>query len=154
MSWWSPLIGAVVAALATVLLPGEKGSAGQPAAPDTTITIRAAGSTLAFVPPRISVKNGTRVRIRFVNEGTLPHNFVLPREADDIDALGTAAYQADNTGHVPLEHRDKLIAYTGLASPGETVEVTFVVPPPGVYTYVCLFPGHSNTMLGTLRSLR
>jgi uncharacterized cupredoxin-like copper-binding protein len=125
----------------------------QPAV-DTTITIRSTGSTLEFDPPRLSVKNGKRVRLRYVNDGTLPHNIVLPRNADDIDELAVAAYQAGETGYVPLNDKEKLIAWSTLASPGQTVEVIFVMPPPGEYTYVCLFPGHSSSMFGTLRSLR
>lgn len=121
---------------------------------DTTITIRASGSTLEFQPSRISVKTGRRVRLRFVNDGTLPHNVAMPRSDEDLDAMATAAYQAGETGYIPMAQKDKLIAYTSLASPGQAVEVTFVVPPPGEYTFVCLFPGHSNSMLGTLRALR
>jgi plastocyanin len=121
---------------------------------DTTIVVRAAGSTLEFVPPAISAKNGTHVRIRFINEGTLPHNIVVPRKDDDIDALALAAYEAGESGYVPLSRREQLVAYSTLASPGETVEISFVMPPPGQYTYVCLFPGHANSMLGTRRSLR
>lgn len=146
------------AVVAAVALPGFSGLPGsnasaQPAI-DTTITIKAAGSTLQFEPPRISVKNGLRVKLVFVNEGTLPHNIVFTKNDDDIDALATAAYQAGETGYVPMEQKDKLIAYSSLASPGQTVEVTFVVPPPGEYTYVCLFPGHPSSMFGVLRSLR
>ena len=122
--------------------------------PDTIITIRASGSTLEFQPARLSVKTGRRVKLRFVNDGTLPHNVALPRSEDDLDAIATAAYQAGETGYIPPEHKDKLITYTSLASPGQTVEAEFVVPAPGEYTYVCLFPGHSNSMLGTLRALR
>jgi azurin len=33
------------------------------------------------------------------------------------------------------------------------VNITFMVPPAGAYTYVCLFPGHANMMLGTFRAL-
>ena len=121
---------------------------------DTTITIRAAGSTLEFTPTRVSAKAGTRLRLRFVNEGTLPHNVVVPRSEDDIDALALAAYQAGETGYVPMDLKAKLVGFTTLASPGETVEVSFVVPPAGEYTYVCLFPGHSNSMFGTLRALK
>lgn len=143
-----------------VLSPAGYTPAGQRAAlqpivePDTTITIRASGSTLEFTPARISVKTGLRVKLRFVNDGTLPHNVALPKSEDDLDAIATAAYQAGETGYIPPEHKDKLIAYTSLASPGQTVEAEFVVPAPGEYTYVCLFPGHSNSMLGTLRALR
>ena len=121
---------------------------------DTTITIRAAGSTLEFTPTRVSAKAGTRVRIRFVNEGTLPHNVVVPKSDDDIDALALAAYKAGETGYVPMELKEKLVGFTALASPGESVEMTFVVPAAGEYTYVCLFPGHANSMLGTFRALK
>jgi plastocyanin len=121
---------------------------------DTTVVVRASGSTLEFQPSGLSVKTGTRVVLRFINEGTLPHNLVVPRNEDDIDALGVAAYEASETGYIPVAQKDKLLAFTTLASPGETVEVSFTVPPPGVYTFVCLFPGHYNTMLGKLRSLK
>ncbi|MGH7712192.1 MAG: plastocyanin/azurin family copper-binding protein [Gemmatimonadaceae bacterium] len=124
------------------------------AAADTTITIKAVGSTLEFVPARISAKTGTRLRIRLVNEGTLPHNVVLPRSEDDIDGLVLAAYQAAESGFVPLGQKGKILAFTTLASPGQTVEVTLTVPPPGEYTYICLFPGHATSMFGTLRALR
>lgn len=128
--------------------------AGALAAPaDTTITIRTTGSSLEFSPARIALKQGTRVRIRYVNEGTLPHNFVLVRDADDIDMLGMAAFEAKKTDYVPLEHEDRLIAHTRLAVPGETVEFTFEVPPAGEYLFVCLYAGHYNMMIGTLRSL-
>ena len=121
---------------------------------DTTITIKALSSTLEFVPASIAVKAGTRLHLRFVNEGTYPHNFVLPRKDDDIDDLAAAAMNAGESGFVPVTMKDKLIAYTGLISPGQVGELDIIVPPPGKYTYVCLFPGHSANMLGTLRSLK
>ena len=121
---------------------------------DTTITIRASSSTLEFLPPRVSAKAGTRLRIRFVNDGSLPHNVVVPKSDSDIDALVLAAYAAGETNYVPMAMKDKLVGWTSLASPGESVEMVFVVPAAGEYTYVCLFPGHSNSMLGTLRALK
>lgn len=122
--------------------------------PDTMLVLRASGSTLEFLPARLSARSGTRVRIRFVNDGTLPHNVVVPRNDDDLDALATSAYNASATGFVPLGDTAKLVVYSKLVSPGETVDLDFVMPPPGEYRYVCLFPGHANSMLGTLRSLR
>jgi plastocyanin len=121
---------------------------------DTTITVRASGSTLEFTPTRISAKAGARVRLRFVNDGTLPHNLVVPKSEDDLDALALAAYSAGETNYVPVDQKDKLLGWTTLASPGQTVEATIVMPAAGEYTYVCLFPGHSNSMFGKLRSLR
>jgi plastocyanin len=124
------------------------------ALPDTTLVLRAASSALEFQPPAISARQGTLVRLRFINAGTLPHNVVLVRDENDIDQLAIAAYQAAATGYVPVDLKAKLIAYSALASPGDTVEVSFTAPPPGVYRYVCLFPGHANSMWGTFRSLR
>ena len=151
----SGLGAGVLTALVAILVAGgnSRSIAGVQGA-DTTITIRANGSTLEFTPTRVSAKAGTRVRLRFVNEGTLPHNVVVPKSDDDIDALVLAAYKAGETGYVPMELKAKLVGWTSLASPGESVEVTFTVPPAGEYTYVCLFPGHSNSMLGTFRALK
>jgi uncharacterized cupredoxin-like copper-binding protein len=145
----------VAVALCAMALVGidvaPSAAAGVPA--DTTITIKASSSTLEFEPPSISAKNGTRVRLVFVNAGTLPHNFVLAKTEEAIDDLAPAAMQAGGD-YVPLNMKDKMIAYTKLASPGDTVEVSFVVPPPGTYTFVCLVSGHATSMLGRLRSLR
>ena len=120
--------------------------------PDTTITIRTSSSTLQFDPARVSVKQGVRVRLRLVNEGTLPHNLVIVRDEADIDALAEAASKAGGD-YLPLSLKSKLIAWTPLASPGQTVETVFVVPSPGEYPYVCFMSGHSMSMLGVLRSL-
>jgi plastocyanin len=119
---------------------------------DTTIVVRASSSTLEFEPTTIVVKQGTRVRLRLVNAGTLPHNIVFVRNEDDIDVLAQAAME-EGGDYVPLGHKAKMFAYTRLASPSQTVEVTFVTPPAGKYTYVCLMSGHAAMMLGTLRSL-
>ncbi|MGH7677798.1 MAG: plastocyanin/azurin family copper-binding protein [Gemmatimonadaceae bacterium] len=120
---------------------------------DTTVVIKASGPTLEFDPSTIVLKQGTRVRLRFVNDGTLPHNVVFVVNEDDIDAMAMAAMQ-EGGDYVPAGMKSKMFAATKLASPGQTVETTFVVPPAGRYLYVCLMSGHANLMLGTLRSLR
>jgi plastocyanin len=123
-------------------------------APDTTVVIRSTGAELAFQPARLALKNGTRVRIRFINDGALPHNIVFPRTEADIDVLSAAATDAAETGFVPLDLKAQMFAYSALAKPTETAEVTFTMPAPGEYWFVCLYPGHAANMLGTLRSLR
>jgi uncharacterized cupredoxin-like copper-binding protein len=156
----TPLLSAAVLAAIAVGASGvhaqapTPSSTAQAAAVDTTIDIMAMGSTLAFEAPEIAVKQGKRVRLRFMNHGTLPHNLVIAKTEADIDVLAAAAGAAYATGYVPVELKDRMYGYTALASPGETVEFVFVVPPPGEYTYVCLISGHANSMLGTLRSLK
>src|SRR5688572_10133126 len=155
-----PLLSA--AALATLVLgtsaQAQPAKASTPAAAakapvDTTIEVMAMGSTLEFMPPEIAVKQGKRVRLRFMNHGTLPHNLVIARSEDDIDVLIAAASEAYKTGYVPVQMKDRMIGFTDLASSGQTVEFDFVAPPPGKYTYICLISGHYTSMLGTLRSL-
>lgn len=117
---------------------------------DTTITIRANGPELLFDPATITLKQGTRVRLRFVNMGSFAHNFILVRNEDDLDEIIQRAHDA--TENVPLSMKAKMITYSNIAQPTRTVETAFVVPPPGDYTYVCLVEGHANTMIGRLRS--
>ena len=118
---------------------------------DTTITVRANGTELVFDPATITLKHGTRVRIRFANMGSFAHNFIVVRNENDIEEL--AAKAQDASEHVPLSLKAKMISYSNIAQPTRTVEMAFVVPPPGDYTYVCLVEGHANVMLGKLRSL-
>jgi azurin len=155
-TWNGTLTLAVLMALSIGLEADDRGTAAVDlqSPVDTTITVRAVGSTLEFSPTRISARAGARVRIRFVNEGTLPHNLVIPKAEDDVDALVLAAYSASETDYVPVSQKEKLLTWTTLASPGQTVETSFVVPAAGEYTYVCLFPGHANSMAGTFRSLK
>ena len=154
------LVSAV--ALALTVSAAAQAQAAKPSAPaspikaavDTVIDVMAMGSTLEFEAPEIAVKQGKRVRLRFMNHGTLPHNLVIVKSEDDVDPIIAAAGDAYKTGYVPLQFKDRMIGYTTLASPGQTVEFDFVVPPPGNYTYICLISGHYNSMLGTLRSLK
>jgi uncharacterized cupredoxin-like copper-binding protein len=133
---------------------GANASALQQARIDTTIVVRAEGPILEFIPGRLAAKAGLRVRLRFINDGLLPHNVVVPNDYDDLDELSTASMQSGSTGYIPMALKDKMLAYTKLASPGDTVDVVFVMPAAGEYTFVCLYPGHTNIMTGTLRSLR
>jgi plastocyanin len=118
---------------------------------DTTITMRAHGAELIFDPQMIVLKQGTRVRIRFVNSGTFAHNFVLVKDPNDIEAITVRAQDARD--HVPMSMKAKLHAWSKLAQPSQTAELEFVVPPAGEYMYVCFVESHANTMTGTLKSI-
>lgn len=138
---------------ATVLLtPVPASRFPVPGSSDTVVTVFA-GSGLDFEPAELALKQGTQVKLRFVNAGSLPHNFVLLLREADLDTLATAASKTGGD-YVPLALKDKLLAWTKLASPGDTVEASFTVPPPGEYTFVCLMSGHAGVMLGKLRSVR
>jgi plastocyanin len=149
------LIALALACCATTSVAAQ-GVAQAPAhaKPDTTVVMKSSGSALEFLPASLSLKTGLKVRVRYTNEGSLPHNIVFVKDAADLDELSTEAYGAAETGFVPVDLKAKLIAWSTLVSPNQTVDVDLVVPAPGEYTFLCLFPGHSGMMFGTLRALR
>lgn len=118
-----------------------------------TLELRSEGPALEFIPDRLTATSGTRVLLRYANGGDLPHNFVLFRRDEVIDGVVAEAYASQASGFVPVSAADDLLAYSLLVSPGASAEMEFVVPPPGAYTFICLFPGHAQMMLGTLTSV-
>ncbi len=56
------------------------------------------------------------------------------------------------TDFIPPDMKDQVIGASGLAGPGETVEVTFKDPAAaGSYPFICTFPGHfAAGMRGTI----
>lgn len=115
-----------------------------------------AGETYLLLE-NIKAAPGEELRIRLTTVSTLPagamaHNWLLLALGTDTDAFATAAAMARATDFIPSDMADQVIAHTGLASGGETVEVTFTVPEQtGNYDYLCSFPGHfAAGMNGTL----
>ncbi len=120
-----------------------------------TIVLEPKGDQLLFATTEITAKAGTEVKLVFKNTATnaaMIHNFTLLTPKADINAVGIAAIQAGEAKDFIPEH-DAILAYTPMAKPGETVEVTFTVPPPGDYPYVCIYPGHYVVMRGVLHSV-
>ena len=96
----------------------------------------------------LTAKPGETLKIVLKNVGTMPkmamaHNFVLLKAGTDQVEFTKAAFNARDTDFIPAAMKDAVIAHTGLAGPGETVEITFKVPAKaGTYAFLCSFPGH------------
>lgn len=123
---------------------------------DGVVIVESIGDDLAYDTKLIEATAGEKITIRFVNRATsiaMTHNVVVLEEWEDVNPVGQAAITAAEHDYIPPEHKDKIIAYTATAGPGETVEVTFTMPPPGDYPFVCTFTGHYIAMQGTLLSL-
>lgn len=112
------------------------------------------GNQMLFAQKEFTVKPGQTVRITFQNTATMPgmsHNVVFVTAEEDINLVGQAAMSASDTEYVPSSEAKRIIAYTPLAEPGETVTVEFTAPStPGDYPYICTFPGHYMMMQGTM----
>lgn len=112
---------------------------------------------MKFSVTAIDAKPGEKITVKLTGQGAMPkvamaHNFVLLAAKTDANAFATAAAAARATDFIPAALKAQVLANTGLAGNGETVEVTFTAPKaPGVYTFICTFPGHFLAgMKGTL----
>jgi azurin len=127
------------------------------AAPEGRLVEITGNDQMKYSVVAITAKPGELLHVRLKSMGTIPkiamaHNFVLLAKGTDPAAFTNASATASTTGYIPAQFKAKILASTGLAGPGETVDVTFKAPTaPGKYTYLCSFPGHFVAgMKGTL----
>jgi azurin len=166
-------VASVITALALVTGPAyasQETAAKKTAKPATTSAAKSvksakgartveltAGDTMKFDKAEITARPGETLHVVLKNTGSMPkiaaaHNFVVLKPGTDQVAFNTAAFNARETDFIPPDMKSAVIAHTGLAGPGETVETTFKVPAKaGSYAYLCSFPGHfALGMRGTL----
>lgn len=119
-----------------------------------TVVVGSVGANLSYDVTEIRAKAGSTLTIKYINRGDLPHNVVIVKQRSDINPVGVAALQASQTEYIPQDEamQQRIIANTSLSKPGETVYVTFTVPPPGTYPYICTYAGHFTMMQGDLIS--
>lgn len=114
-------------------------------------------NSLEFTVEQIEARPGQKITVKLTTVSDFPkaamaHNFVLLTADADASAVATASARASENEYIAPEKEDQILAYTGMAGGGETVEVTFTAPEePGTYEYICTFPGHfSGGMKGVL----
>ncbi len=119
------------------------------------LELRTTGSRTAFLPDSLAARAGSNVVLRLINEGEIAHhNLVLVRAEEAVQPIVLAAYQAIATEYVPEGFDAEILASTPLVYPGDTLDLSIVMPEEGRYPFVCVFPGHGSAMRGTLASLR
>lgn len=150
------VLGTITAALvfAGALLPIPARAA--------TKTVRMEGiDQMRYTVSKIEAKAGSTLHIVLTAKSALPksqmaHDFVILKpkynNSGAIANFVLMASTARNNHYIPKRLAHEILAATGLAGNGETVETTFTVPKkPGSYTYFCTFPNHYNSgMQGTL----
>lgn len=103
---------------------------------------------MKFSVTSIEAEAGEEITIKLTTKSQIPkmamaHNVVVIDREADVSAIAQASMKAKDNDYIAPDYKDKIVAATGLAGGGETVEVTFTVPEePGDYTYICSFPGH------------
>jgi putative heme-binding domain-containing protein len=109
---------------------------------------------MAYDKDVIAVKAGKPVEILFENSDLMPHNFVITQPG----AMAELGLLAEETATQPgaLERHyvpksDKILLSSTLLQPRDSQKLSFTAPKqPGVYPYVCTYPGHWRRMYGAL----
>jgi azurin len=137
----------LLASAATAFVLTASFSAAAPGAA-RVITIKG-NDEMKFDVVSIKAAPGEQVQVKVVTTGKIPkvvmaHNFVLLKKGTNAKAFADEAMKATPaSSYIPAALKAQVVAFTGLAGPGETVQVTFTVPKvPGRYEFICTFPGH------------
>lgn len=102
----------------------------------------------------IVVPTGKQVQLVFENTDMMPHNLVITKpgtmEKVGLLAENTAQQRGAFERHYVPKSSDVLFAGT-LIQPQESETISFETPTqPGVYPYVCTYPGHWRRMYGKM----
>jgi putative heme-binding domain-containing protein len=109
---------------------------------------------MLFAKERIAVKAGKPVEIVFENTDLMPHNFVVtqPGALEEIGNLAEA--QATEPGAMERHYvppSKKVLLASRMLQPRDVQKLSFTAPTkPGVYPYVCTYPGHWRRMYGAM----
>jgi azurin len=122
--------------------------------PPAQITLTPLGEAMRYEQTEFTVRPGQIVELTFNNTATsaaMQHNVVLLYDEASVGIVGRAASASAATDYIPEDEADRILAFTSMAAPGETVSVTFTAPLiPGDYPYICTFPGHYAMMQGVM----
>jgi azurin len=101
------------------------------------------------------VRAGKKINLIFKNTGaksatSMTHNVVILKNGVDIADFADVAHNAKAEQYVPSSLDSLIIAHTRLVGGGDSDQVEFIIPKPGVYDFICSFPGHWGTMQGKI----
>ncbi len=141
----------------TSLLPGDRGKAMREKLGEIGVRIIRVGTVpdqMLYDKERLIVQAGKPVEFLFENTDIMPHNFVIiePGSLEEVGLLAEA--QATQPGALErsyVPNSDKVLLKSILLQPRNVQKLSFNVPKePGVYPYVCTYPGHWRRMYGAL----
>jgi putative heme-binding domain-containing protein len=102
----------------------------------------------------IAVRAGKPVEFVFENTDLMPHNLVIaqPGSLEEIGQEAEATAQQPGAAERHFVPRSpKILLSSTLLQPRASEKLSFVAPnTPGVYPYVCTYPGHWRRMYGAL----
>ena len=101
---------------------------------------------------RFSVKPGTKVKLILTNSDDMSHNLLFTKPGarqlvvDEALKMGDKGPELNYIPQLP-----EVLWSIPVLSPGESKTLEFTAPEkPGVYPYVCTYPGHGFVMYGAM----
>lgn len=100
------------------------------------------------------VEAGKPVEFIFENSDMMPHNLVIAQPGS-MEEIGMSAEATAQDAGAAARHyvpqSDKILLSSRLLQPAQIQQLSFKVPSkPGVYPYVCTYPGHWRRMFGAM----
>ena len=110
---------------------------------------------LLFTRDRFEVKAGQPVKLIFTNPDATQHNLLILKHNTSIETIGIAANEMAKSPEGVKKHfipDDKRILHaTRLLKPHSSETLRFLAPEkPGIYPFLCTFPGHWVLMKGEM----
>jgi azurin len=114
-----------------------------------------ANENMRFDKELLKVHTGKKITLIFENtsvpaNASMSHNVVILKPGIDLADFADAARNAQNEQYVPSSVISLIIAHTKLVAGGQSDQVEFTISQPGVYPFICSFPGHWGTMQGKI----
>jgi putative heme-binding domain-containing protein len=109
---------------------------------------------MSFDKDVLVLRAGKPVEFIFENTDLMPHNFVIAQPGS-LEEIGQQAEATATDPTAPARHyvpqSNKILLASRLLQPREVEKLSFTAPlQPGVYPYVCTYPGHWRRMFGAL----
>jgi azurin len=114
-----------------------------------------ANENMRFDKELFKVHTGKKITLIFANTSapantSMSHNVVILKPGIDLADFADAARNAPKEQYVPSSVTELIIAHTKLVAGGGSDQVEFTISQPGVYPFICSFPGHWGTMQGKI----
>jgi putative heme-binding domain-containing protein len=139
------------------LLPPEEAKAARAALRELGVRVVRLGTLperMAYDKEVIVAAAGKPIEIVFENHDLMPHNFVIlsPGALEEVGLLAEATAQHPETqARQYRPDSPKVMLASRLLQPRDVEKLSFTAPAePGVYPYVCTYPGHWRRMFGAL----
>jgi len=121
---------------------------------DVTFILNTVNQEMAFDKKTLHATTGQTVEIVLNNKDQMSHNLVVIQPGS-LDTFGDMVDgflknpEAEKMGYVPKSRY--VLGATEMLTPGVTGSIVFKLPDtPGIYPYVCTFPGHWRMMQGVI----